>query len=170
MMIHGLQTLLVLICPVLVIVAGLRDATTYTIPNWISLALVAAFPAAAFAVGLPIQTIGVHFAVGAAALLAGFAMYTLRWIGGGDAKLLAASALWIGWPSLLTLLAVTGIAGGLLAVALLGLRSAWVRPYMPSGPGWLARLIEPGQNVPYGVAIAAGALAAFPGSALIGRL
>lgn len=169
-MIHALQTLLVLICPVLVIVAGLRDATTYTIPNWISLALIAAFPVAAFAVGLPVQTIGLHFAIGAAALVAGFAMYALRWIGGGDAKLLAASALWIGWPSVLTFLGVTGIAGGLLAVSLLGLRSAWVRPYMPSGPTWLARLIEPGQNVPYGVAIAVGALAAFPSTALIERL
>jgi prepilin peptidase CpaA len=68
-----------------------------------------------------------------------------------------------------TFLGMTGLAGGALAVGLLGLRSGFVRPYMPSGPNWFARLVEPGQNVPYGVAIAIGALVAFPASTLIGR-
>jgi prepilin peptidase CpaA len=169
-MIHLLQTLLLLIFPALVIFAGLRDATTYTIPNWISLALIAAFPVAALALGLPLQTIGLQFGIGAAALVLGFAMYAVRWIGGGDAKLFAAAALWIGWPAVVTYLGLTGIAGGVLAVGLLGLRSAFVRPFIPSGPAWLARLIEPGESVPYGVAIAVGALAAFPASALLARL
>ncbi|HEY2749905.1 A24 family peptidase [Phenylobacterium sp.] len=169
-MIHLLQTLLLLVFPALVIFAGLRDATTYIIPNWISLALVAAFPVAALALGLPLPTIALQFGIGAAALVLGFAMYAVRWIGGGDAKLFAAAALWIGWPAAVTYLGLTGIAGGVLAVALLGIRSAYVRPFIPSGPRWLARLIEPGESVPYGVAIAAGALAAFPASALFARL
>jgi prepilin peptidase CpaA len=169
-MIHVLQIVLLMIFPALVIFAGLRDATSYTIPNWISLALIAGFPVAALALGLPLQTIGLQFAIGAAALVLGFAMYAVRWIGGGDAKLFAAAALWIGWPAAITYLGLTGIAGGVLAVALLGLRSTFVRPFMPSGPAWLARLIEPGENVPYGVAIAVGALAAFPVSELVARL
>ena len=168
-MIHALQTLLLVIFPVLVIVAALRDATSYTIPNWIPLALVAAFPIVALGVGLPLQTIGLQAAIGLAALAVGMGMFAARWIGGGDAKLFAAAALWIGWPATMTFLGLTGLAGGALAVGLLGLRSAYVRPYMPSGPAWLARLVEPGQNVPYGVAIAVGALAAFPASALVGR-
>ena len=57
-MIHAVQTLLLLIFPILVIVAALRDATSYTIPNWISLALILAFPIAALALGLPLSTIG----------------------------------------------------------------------------------------------------------------
>jgi prepilin peptidase CpaA len=42
-----------------------------------------------------------------------------------------------------------------------------LRPYVPAGPAWFARLAEPGQNVPYGVAIAVGALVAFPLSTLV---
>ncbi|MDB5427900.1 MAG: pilus assembly protein CpaA [Phenylobacterium sp.] len=169
-MTHAVQTLLLLIFPILVIVAALRDATSYTIPNWISLALIAAFPIAALALGLPLSTIGLHLGIGVAALALGMVMYFLRWIGGGDAKLFAAAALWIGWPATVTFLGATGVAGGVLSVGLLGLRSAYVRPYLPIGPPWFARLIEPGQDVPYGVAICAGALTAFPASTLIGRL
>jgi prepilin peptidase CpaA len=168
-MIHALQVLLLLSFPVLVIVAALRDATTYTIPNWISLALAGTFPVAALALGVPLSTIGLSLLVGAVALAAGMAMFALRWIGGGDAKLFAAAALWLGLAGSTTYLAVIGIAGGGLAMGLLGLRSAWVRPYLPTGPAWFARLAQPGENVPYGVAIAVGALAAFPGSAVVGH-
>src|SRR5260221_5465843 len=142
-MIHALQTLLLVIFPVLVIVAALRDATSYTIPNWIPLALVAAFPIVALGLGLPLRVIGLQVALGAAALAVGMGMFAARWIGGGDAKLFAAAALWIGWPATMTFLGMTGLAGGALAVGLLGLRSGFVRPYMPSGPTWFARLVEP---------------------------
>jgi len=166
---HALQTLPLLIFPVLVIAAALRDATSYIIPNWISIALAAGFPLAALALGLPLAAIGLNLGIGAAALLIGMAMFALGWIGGGDAKLFAAAALWIGWPASITYLAVTGIGGGALALGLLGLRSAYVRPFVPTGPAWFARLAEPGENVPYGVAIAVGALAAFPACALVAR-
>ena len=169
-MIHALQTLLLLIFPLLVIAAALRDATSYTIPNWLSLVLVAAFPVAALALGLPLPTIGLNFAIGAAALVAGIGMFALGWIGGGDAKLFAAAAVWLGWAPSITYLAVTGLAGGALAMGLLALRSAHIRPFIPAGPAWFARLVEPGENVPYGVAIAVGALAAFPASALMNHL
>jgi prepilin peptidase CpaA len=169
-MIHLLQTALLLIFPVLVIGAALRDATSYTIPNRLSIALAAAFPLAALALGLPLAAIGLNLGVGAVALLLGMGMFALGWIGGGDAKLFAAAALWIGWPAALTYLAVTCIAGGALAMGLLGLRSAHVRPFVPAGPAWFARLATPGENVPYGVAIALGALAAFPTCALVARL
>lgn len=161
-MIHALQTLVLLIFPALVIAGGLKDATSYTIPNWIPLALIAAFPVAAIALGLPLSAIGLQLAVGAVALVAGMAMFAMRWIGGGDAKLFAAAGLWLGWPAAFTFVGVTAIAGGALAVALLGLRSARLRPFMPAGPAWFARLAQPGENVPYGVAIAIGALAAYP--------
>jgi prepilin peptidase CpaA len=169
-MIHLLQTALLLIFPVLVIGAALRDATSYTIPNRLSIALAAGFPLAALALGLPLAAIGLNLGVGAAALVLGMGMFALGWLGGGDAKLFAAAALWIGWPAALTFLAVTCIAGGALAMGLLGLRSAYVRPFVPTGPAWFARLATPGENVPYGVAIAVGALAAFPACALVARL
>jgi prepilin peptidase CpaA len=166
-MTHILQTLLLLVFPALVITAALRDVVSYTIPNWISVALAAAFPVAALAQGLPLPTLGLDLAIGVAALAAGMAMFALRWIGGGDAKLFAAAALWLGWPAIMSYLAFTAIAGGALAVGLLGLRSPMLRGYVLSGPAWFSRLAEPGENVPYGVAIAIGALAAFPASALM---
>ena len=166
-MIHIFQTLLVLVFPALAITAALRDVVSYTIPNWISLALIAAFPVAALAQGMTLPDLGLAFGIGAIALVAGMAMFALRWIGGGDAKLFAAAALWLGWPALTTYLAVTGIAGGALAVGLLSLRSPILLPWAMNGPPWFARLAEPGENVPYGLAIAIGALAAFPASALM---
>jgi prepilin peptidase CpaA len=166
-MIQILQTLLVFVFPALVITAALRDVVSYTIPNWISLALVAAFPVAALAQGLPLASMGFAFGIGFAALIAGMAMFALGWIGGGDAKLFAAAALWLGYPAVVTYLAVTGVAGGALAVGLLTLRSDYVRPFVLSGPPWFLRLAEPGENVPYGLAIAIGALAAFPASTLM---
>jgi prepilin peptidase CpaA len=166
-MIHALQSLVLLIFPALVIAGGLKDAATYTIPNWIPLALIGGFPLAALAMGLPLGAVGVQLAVGGLALVAGMTMFALRWIGGGDAKLFAAAGLWLGWPAAFTFVAVTAIAGGALAVALLGLRSTHVRPFVPNGPAWFARLAEPGENVPYGVAIAVGALAAYPFSLLV---
>jgi len=169
-MIHAIQTLLMLVFPVLVVVAALRDATSYTIPNWISVALVAAFPIAALAVGTPLSMIGADLGIGVIALALGMVMFALGWIGGGDAKLFAAAALWLGLSAAPTYLAVVGIAGGALAVGLLALRSAYVQPFMPRGPAWFVRLIKPGENVPYGVAIAVGALAAFPGSALFAHI
>jgi len=161
------QAALLSVFPVLVIVAALKDATTYTIPNWISAGLILAFVPAALALGLPLETLGLQLAIGAAALVAGMAMFALGWIGGGDAKLFAAAALWIGWPASITFLLVTGLGGGVLAVGLLSLRSPYLRGLTSIGPNWFNRLATPGENVPYGVAIAVGALIAFPETALL---
>jgi prepilin peptidase CpaA len=165
-MIPLLQAALLVVFPVMVIVAALRDVTSYTIPNWISGVLILAFFPAALALGLPLGGIGLHVTAGVAALAAGVAMFALRWIGGGDAKLFAAAGLWLGWPAAPEYLAVTAMAGGALALGLLGLRSMWLRPYVAGAPSWLGRLATEGENVPYGVAIAVGALAAFPASDL----
>jgi prepilin peptidase CpaA len=166
-MIHILQTLVLLVFPLLVIGAALRDVVSYTIPNWISLALVAGFPVAALAFGVAIPMIGLHLAIGVGALVVGMGMFAAGWIGGGDAKLFAATALWLGWPATLNYLAVTGLGGGALAVGLLALRAPVMRPFVCNGPAWFVRLAEPGENVPYGVAIAVGALFAFPASTLM---
>lgn len=162
-----LQAALLLMFPVLVITAALRDVTSFTIPNWISGGLIVGFLAAAAALGVSLPTIGLHIGVGLVALLIGMAMFALRWMGGGDAKLLAAGALWMGWPASADFLLVTGIAGGGLALVLMTMRSIQFRNFAQMGPAWIGRLATPGESVPYGVAIAIGALAAFPNSALM---
>jgi len=157
-----LINLLALAFPALVLFAAARDVSSFTIPNWISLALAAVFPAAAFAAGVPLTTIGLDVAIGAGVLMAGMVMFALRWLGGGDAKLFAASALWLGWPALATFGLAAALTGGVLALILVTLRSAPLRSVVLLGPRWVVRLAEPGEGVPYGVAIAAGALVAFP--------
>ena len=146
----------------LVLTAAVEDALSFTIPNWVSLALLAAFGPAAFAVGMPFPVMALNLGIGAAALVAGMVMFALRWLGGGDAKLLAAVSLWLGWTAIPTFLIGTALAGGAMAVMLLTLRSAPLRPLILLGPRWVNRLAEPGEGVPYGVAIAVGAFAAMP--------
>jgi prepilin peptidase CpaA len=160
-------SLILLILPALAIVAGLKDATSFTIPNWISAAAVLAFFPAAFAVGADFGQIGIHLGVGVLALAAAMGMWAMRLIGGGDAKLLAACALWLGWPAVGPYLLVTALAGGALSLLILNLRASWARAFVPVGPRWVERLREEGGNVPYGVAIAVGALIAFPNSGLV---
>jgi prepilin peptidase CpaA len=152
----------------LAVVAALKDLVSYTIPNWISLALALAFTPAAFSAGLRMLDIGVCVLIGLIMLMVAITMFALRWLGGGDAKLLAAVAPWLGLSGLPAFLMFTALAGGALALLLIALRSAWVRPFAIGGPPWFDRLAQPGGATPYGVAIAVGALAALPHGVLVG--
>jgi prepilin peptidase CpaA len=160
------QFALLLVFPALVVVAALKDVTSYTIPNWISLALIAAFAPAALASGVSLATVGTCLAAGLAALVVGMGMFAAGWIGGGDAKLFAAATLWLGWPAALPFMLVTGMAGGALTLGILSLRSGWLEPVLAGSPAWVRKLGAKGGDIPYGVAIAVGALAAFPQGAL----
>lgn len=154
--------------PALVIVAGLKDLTTMRIPNWISGLLILFFFPAALVVGLPPIAYAVHIGVAVAALLVGMAMFALRWIGGGDAKLMAAACLWLGLTGSGMFLLWTGVMGGLFCLVLLFARFH-SRPYLAGAPGWVVQLMEPKGDIPYGVAIAAGALMAYEASPLMER-
>jgi len=162
-----LQAALLTVFPALVIFAALTDATSFTIPNRISLLLLAIYIPASVVLGRPLAEMGADLAVCACALVGGMAMFAAGWIGGGDAKLFAACALWLGLRGAPSFLLVTALAGGGLAVLLLNARSSTLKAYFAAGPAWLTRLTTPGGDVPYGVAIAAGALAAFPQSGLV---
>ncbi len=156
----------------LVLVAAVKDAATYTIPNWISLALIAAFvPAAAFAwqAEVPLGVIGVCVTVGLFALLVGMAMFAFGWIGGGDAKLAAATALWLGFNTLVEYLLISTVAGGLLTLAILYLR-VWPLPAFALRWDWLSRLHDRQSGVPYGIALAGAALVVYPHSPLWGGI
>jgi prepilin peptidase CpaA len=153
--------------PALAITAALKDLTSYTIPNGICLALAGTFFALAAATEMSLPGLGMHLLAGAAALIAGMGLFALGWVGGGDAKLTAACCLWLGWPATQTFLFDTVLAGGVFAVMLLTLRAPMVRSHIPSTIGWFTRLTAPGEPAPYGVAIAIGALLAFPAADLI---
>lgn len=165
-MTESIAAALALLLPALVLTAAVSDAMTYRIPNWIPLALAAGFVPAAFAAGLPGAAWGLHALAGAGALIAGMILFALRWIGGGDAKLMAAAAFWLGWPGVAAFLAFSALAGGALAIMILMLRAPTIRPLAQTGPRWVVRLADPKEGVPYGIALAVGALAAFPASPL----
>jgi prepilin peptidase CpaA len=162
----SLPVLLVAIFPAGVILAALKDATSFTIPNWISGALVLAFFPVALAAHLPVGILGMSVLAAVLAVLVGMGMFAMGWCGGGDAKLMAASLLWLGWQGLPMFLMVTGLAGGAVAAGLVTARRHELAGWVPGAPGWIGRLLTPGEDLPYGLAIAAGALAAFPVSAL----
>lgn len=132
--------------------AAWRDFISYTIPNRVSLVLAAAGLAAAALGGgadiLPRQA-GLSLAV----LVAGAALFFLRLWGAGDAKLLAALALWAPPAGLPTLLLWTVMSGGLLALLII-----LARRILPENWRGLA-VLSPSRGVPYGIAIAVGGFA-----------
>ena len=141
------------------------DITTFTIPNWISLALLGLFPVLALVAGLSLSEAGIHFAIGVGALIVGIALFAGGIVGGGDAKLFAALALYMGVQSNGPYVFSVAMAGGGLAIALLLLRWMPVRMFLIRLP-WTHKLTSAGMGVPYGVAIAAGGLIAFPATQL----
>lgn len=161
-----LTLLFLAILPVLVVIAGLKDLTTMTIPNWLTGGLAVAFFPAALVAGMPMMDMAAHLAVGLVALFVAMGLFALRVFGGGDAKLLAAVCLWLGVTASPAFVLWTAIAGGLFSVTLLLTRSR-LALLAPIAPGWMSNLLNPKGDVPYGVAIAIGAMVAYPSSALI---
>jgi len=154
--------------PVLVVVAGLTDLTSMRIPNWISATLILAFFPVAFVIGLSPLEVGLHFGVALLVLAAGMAMFALRIIGGGDAKVMAAASLWLGAEALMPFLIWTAILGGAFSLVLM-LGRTWASPHMAGAPAWVSTLFRPKGDIPYGVAICGGALMAYPSSMLVAR-
>lgn len=151
--------------PALMAFAAATDLFTMTIPNKLSLALVAGFVAFGVVAGLPWSAWLAHGAAGALVLTVCFTLFAMGWIGGGDAKLAAATALWFGFQPLLEYLLLATLAGGALTLALLAWRGLPL-PAFALGWTWLARLHDRHTGVPYGIALAGAALVVYPESPL----
>lgn len=159
---------LLVIFPFLMAYAASRDLLTMLIPNTVSLALAAAFAAFAIGSGLGWDDIAGHVGAGAVTLAVTFTLFAFGLIGGGDAKLAAATALWIGFDHLAEYLLVASVAGGALTLGLLAMRS------LPL-PGPVARLPfalhlhDAKTGVPYGIALALAALLVLPETVIWAR-
>ena len=164
-MVSPLEICLLVLFPVLMAYAAASDLLTMTIPNRLSLALVAGFLLLAWIGGLAPQAILLHVLAGAMVLAGTFAMFAFGWIGGGDAKLAAATALWLGFGLLAEYLFTAAIGGGLLTIAILLLRAVPL-PGFALGWAWLCRMHDRRTGVPYGIALAAAALVVYPQSEL----
>ena len=105
--------------PALMAFAAASDLFTMTISNRVSLALVAGYLALALLSGMGFYDILSHLGAGVSVLTVAFACFTMGWIGGGDAKIAAAAALWFGFGHLMNYLVYASLFGGALTLLLL---------------------------------------------------
>jgi prepilin peptidase CpaA len=147
--------------PALMAYAASSDLLSMTISNRISLILIAGFFALAFVIGMNPTAVMMHIGAGALVLVVSFGLFARGWIGGGDAKLAAATALWLGFEHLMTYLLYASLLGGLLTLVLLQVR-ALPLPGLLTGQDWAERLHRKDTGVPYGIALAAAALIVYP--------
>ena len=147
--------------PAMMMIAGLMDVTTMKIRNRLVAGLILGYAVLAPLAGMALDEMGLSLALAAGVFVAGFTLFSMGWIGGGDAKLATATVLWLGAAHVVSYLVYTALLGGVLTLALLvfrrvELRAAW------NVPEWAMRLHSPQAGVPYGAAMAPAALMVFP--------
>ena len=111
--------LIIVVFPAAMAYAAASDMVSMTISNRLCLVLVAGFALCAASVGLSWTQLGWHLAAGFLVLSVTFGFFAAGWIGGGDAKLAAVTALWFGFDQLLPYVFISAVAGGALTLALL---------------------------------------------------
>jgi prepilin peptidase CpaA len=158
------DTIRLLLFPALMAFAASSDLFTMTISNRVSIVLIAGFFAMALLTGMAGSEILWHVAAGALVLTVTFGCFVAGWIGGGDAKLAAATALWFGFDHLVTYLLYASLFGGVLTLLMIQLRAVPL-PAMLAGKEWAERLHNKDGGIPYGIALAAAALLVYPETA-----
>ena len=160
-----MDPLLLLLFPALMAYAAASDLLTMTIPNRLSILLIAGFVAMAILTGMPTKTFGLHVGAGLMVLVITFSMFAFGWIGGGDAKLAAATGLWCGFAVLLDYLLMASVLGGLMTLAILYWRTLLL-PEFAMKIEWVSRLHHHKTGIPYGIALAAAGLLVYPYTAI----
>ena len=161
--------LILTVFPGAMICAAVTELFTMTLPNRLTFAMVAGFFAVATLVGLGWSAVGLHVGTAVGALAVACTFFWLGWIGGGDAKLFAASCLWFGPAASFTYGIYVAVIGCGLTLLLL----LWRRlplPLMLSCQSWLVRLHSPREGVPYGIALAAAGLLVYPATPFVAAL
>ena len=147
--------------PALIAFVAASDLFTMTISNRISLALVAGFLVLAPFSGMGLYDFLMHLAAGATVLTVAFACFAIGQVGGGDAKIASCVALWFGFGHIMDFLLFASLFGGALTLLVLYFRQ-WPLPYALTGQDWLLRLHDKRNKIPYGLALAFGALMIYP--------
>jgi prepilin peptidase CpaA len=155
------EILVIVALPLLLAVAAGWDLASFTIPNFLTLALPVAFAVFALAAGLTWPAIGWHLLAGLLGLFIGFALFALGYIGGGDAKLFAGVVLWLGFKDLMPYALLASLFGGVLTVGIVLLRLCSL-PDALARQSWIVTLHDARSGIPYGVALAAGAFILLP--------
>ena len=157
------EFLVLVALPLLLAAAAGWDLASFTIPNFLQAALIACFAVFAAAAHLGAPGLMLHLLAAFIALVAGFGLFALGYIGGGDAKLFAAVVLWLGLKDLMSYTLVATLLGGGLTLVLIFLRRLPL-PAPLARQNWILRLHDAKSGIPYGVALAAGAFVMLPGT------
>lgn len=153
--------------PFCMLFAAISDTLSMTIANRVPMLLVVAFAVVAPLTGMDWSVYGLHFAAGGLVLAATFALFAMGCMGGGDAKLLAASALWMGLNAqLVEYLFFSAVLGGVLTLAILSYRNSALSVFT-SRNMFMRNFSEHATGVPYGIALGIGGLIVFPKSPLM---
>jgi prepilin peptidase CpaA len=147
--------------PALMAFAASSDLITMTISNRVSIVLLAGFFALALMSGMAMTEVLSHVGAGALVLVVSFGFFARGWIGGGDAKLAAATAMWLGFGYLMNYLVYASLLGGALTFLLIEFRLVPL-PGLLAGQFWAQRLHRQGGDIPYGIALAGAALLIYP--------
>ena len=148
-----LSTFALLLFPLLMAFAASSDLLTMRISNKLVLVIIIAFLIMAMVIGMPLQQLVTHVGCAALVLLVAFAFFAFGWIGGGDAKLAAATTLWLGLGVMLPYLIYASLLGGALTLLLLAARR-YPLPEKLRAIKWIDRLHDSKTGVPYGIALA----------------
>jgi len=134
---------------VLLIAAALSDIREFKIPNRLTAAIALLYPAHVMASAAPVDWVMAAI-IAAVVLLICAGLFAAGGMGGGDAKMLAATALWAGPTLIVPFIIVTALSGGVLSM------TVWLRARY----GWVVGLadLEAQPVVPYGVAVASSGL------------
>lgn len=155
------QLLGILIFPALMAFAASSDLLTMTIPNRVSLVVIAGFVLLAIVMKVPLAQIGMHLAAALLVLVITFGFFSRGWIGGGDAKLAAATALWFGFGNLLEYSLYASLIGGALTLFIVYFRLQALPSFL-ARQEWAVRLHHQETGIPYGIALALAALLVYP--------
>ena len=164
-MLDGLREGIVFwVFPALMVYAAMTDLIDRRIANWVSLALIGGFAVLALVTLMPPLQVATHVGIALLAFAIGFVLFALGTMGGGDVKLIAASVLWFGPQAALSYALAFSLAGLAVTVVFLALRLDRLQYLMAGNPITrpFAGRDPSGRDVPYGMAISAGALVAVP--------
>ena len=129
------------------------DVSKYIIPNWLVGSLLLLYPVAVWmspvAIDWQMALVGMLIV-----FVIGYAVFAMKWMGGGDVELITAYALWVGLSNLAEFIFIFGVIGGVFSVALWVLRKGLLHTNRSGKP--LPRILREGEPVPYGVAIVLG--------------
>lgn len=164
-----MSTIALFFFPVAMAIAASSDLLTMRISNKLVLLLTVGFFIVAIAANLPLQQFAMHVLCALIVLAVAFGLFALRLIGGGDAKLAAATTLWLGFGMTLPYLAYAALFGGVLTILILVVRGIPLSPVL-ARMAWLARLHNKRSGIPYGIALAIAGIVVYSNTAIFERL